>query len=266
MRNNPNLDNPMAALPINAKVPFLEMDPLLNTKNNRPFGPDHPLLQGFKKACPGRDPKDGVFLQMTECAPSPRSFKTHLPLSLLPPNLLATTKAVYMARNPKDVVLSFLHHSRILRNHAYVGTLEQFVQYFLDGDLRYGPFWLHLKEAWEQKDNPNLLFMFYEELKQNTLPELKRLNDFLGTKLTQEQLESVAHYTSFPEMKARDGLVRAGALDIFNSDIVKKDGGLFRKGEVGDWKGKFTPELSAKMDQWNKTNLADLGINFKYGA
>ncbi|KAG0721579.1 Sulfotransferase 1C4 [Chionoecetes opilio] len=24
MRNNPNLDNPMAALPINAKVPFLE--------------------------------------------------------------------------------------------------------------------------------------------------------------------------------------------------------------------------------------------------
>ncbi|KAG0721578.1 Sulfotransferase 1A4 [Chionoecetes opilio] len=176
---------------------------------------------------------------MTECAPSPRSFKSHLPLSLLPSNLLATTKTVYLARNPKDVVLSYLHHSRIFRNHAYVGTLEQFVQYFLDGDLLYGPYWLHLKEAWEQKDNPNLLFMFYEDLKQNTVLELKRLNDFLGTKLTQEQLESVAHYTSFPEMKARDGLVGEGAEDIFNGDIVKKDGGFFRKGSVHRYLGVY---------------------------
>ncbi|KAG0720242.1 Sulfotransferase 1C4 [Chionoecetes opilio] len=110
------------------------MDTLLEIKNILPFGPDHPIMQGFKKTCPGRDPKDGVVLQMAECKPSPRTFKTHLPLSLLPPNLLATTKAVYMARNPKDVVLSFFHHSRIFKARGYKGTFEQFVQYFLDDD------------------------------------------------------------------------------------------------------------------------------------
>lgn len=37
-------------------------------------------------------------------------------------------------------------------------------------------------------------------------------------------------------------------------------------GTVGDWKGKYTPELEAKMDKWIKTNLGDFGIEFKYGA
>ena len=58
---------------------------------------DHPLMQGFKKMCPGKDPKDGVHLQMMECAPEPRTYKTHLPLSLLPPDLLSTTKVGHVA-------------------------------------------------------------------------------------------------------------------------------------------------------------------------
>ncbi|XP_045124442.1 sulfotransferase 1A1-like [Portunus trituberculatus] len=264
MRNNPDLDNPMANMPVNARVPFLEMDSLLTSKNLPPVTEDHPLMQGFKKMCPGRDPKDGVFLQISELAPSPRTIKSHLPLSLLPQNLLTTSKAVYMARNPKDAVLSFYHHCRIFKNHGYEGSFEQFVQYFLDDDFIYGPYWLHLKEALGQRDNSNLHVMFFEDLKQNTLHELKRLNDFLGTKLTEDQLKGVAHYTSFPEMKARDGLLGNGGDIFFNLDIVKKDGGFFRKGTIGDWKGKYTPELDAKMDQWIKINLADLDIQFKY--
>lgn len=43
-------------------------------------------------------------------------------------------QVVYMARNPKDVVTSFYHHSRIFKNHDFDGTFEEFVQYFLDDD------------------------------------------------------------------------------------------------------------------------------------
>lgn len=56
----------------------------------------------------------------------------------------------------------------------------------------YGPYWQHVKEAWEKKDNPNVHFLFYEDLKENNIEELKRLDDFLGTKLTQEQLNNVS--------------------------------------------------------------------------
>lgn len=266
MRNNPDLDHPMAGAPVNARIPFLEMDILLKTKNVEPIGPDHPLMEGFQKMCPGKDPANGVFLQMADCSKSPRTFKSHLPLSLLPSDMVRTAKVVYMARNPKDAVVSFFHHCRIFKNHDFKGTFEEFVQYFLDDDYVYGPYWLHLKEAWKHRSQPNLHFMFFEDLKENTMEELKKLDAFLGTNLSQEQLEKVAHYTSFPEMKARDALLGKGSEIFFNADIINKDGGFFRKGKVGDWKGKYTPELEAKMDRWITTNLADFGIEFRYGV
>lgn len=42
-------------------------------------------------------------------APSPRFIKTHLPLSMLPPNLLSTAKVVYVARDPRDVAVSYYY-------------------------------------------------------------------------------------------------------------------------------------------------------------
>ena len=38
--------------------------------------------------------------------PSPRYIKSHLPLQCLPPNLVDQCKVVYVARNPKGVLLS----------------------------------------------------------------------------------------------------------------------------------------------------------------
>ncbi|XP_068243032.1 sulfotransferase 1A1-like [Palaemon carinicauda] len=265
MRNNPNLDHPMAKLPVNARVPFLEFDMLLQSKLLKPPGPDDPMMQGFKKMCPGKDPADGLFFQMSEASPDPRTIKSHLPLSLLPTDMLKTSKVVYVARNPKDVVVSFHHHCKMFKNHNYTGSFEDFVQYFVNDDLLYGPYWLHLKEAWERRDEPNLHFIFYEDLKSNNIEELKKLNTFLGTNIADTQLEKISHYTSFNEMKTRADVVSSGSASNFmNVEVIEKDGGFFRKGKVGDWKGKYTPELEAKIDDWVKKNLQGFGINFKY--
>merc|ERR1719228_3120501 len=94
--------------------------------------------------------------------------------------------------------------------------------------------------------------------------QIKKLDAFLGTKLSQEQFDNVANYTSFAQMKSRDSLLGAAGSEVFNMDIVNKDGGFFRKGEVGDWKAKLTPELEEKLDTWIKTKLSSLGIDFKY--
>lgn len=44
-----------------------------------------------------------------ERTPSPRFIKTHLPLSMLPPKLLETAKVVYVARDPRDVAVSYYY-------------------------------------------------------------------------------------------------------------------------------------------------------------
>lgn len=43
---------------------------------------------------------------------------------------------MYLARNPKDAIVSFYHHSRIFKNHDFRGTFDDFVQYFLDDDRK----------------------------------------------------------------------------------------------------------------------------------
>lgn len=94
----------------------------------------------------------------------------------------------------------------------------------------YGPYWLHLKEVWEKKDHPNLHLIFYEDLKADTMEELKRLDAFLGTGLTEAQFKNIEHHTSFKVMKARAEAL-GGDNEMFNADVLKNDGGFFRKGK-----------------------------------
>ena len=70
--------------------------------------------------------------------PSPRLIRPHVPLYLLHPELLDTCKVVYVARNPKDVIVSYYHHHRMLQKvHGFEGTLEQFANHFIE-DLGIG--------------------------------------------------------------------------------------------------------------------------------
>jgi len=271
MRNNPDLDSPMAQMPVNARVPFIEFDCLMQTDAIPPPEPDNPLRQLFNKMVPGGDPKDGVFVQMCEALGRPRSIKTHLPFSLMPKDMLDKAKVIYVMRNPKDVVTSYLHHCRLMRVQDFRGDLDQFVQQFVDGDLVYGPYDVHLKEAFARKSHPNLHIVKFEELKAEPLAHLRALDRFLGTGRSEEQLKKICHYTSFAEMKKRDTVIPKGkdgdeksGNGHFNMDVMREDGGFFRKGEAGSWKEKLSPEQSQKIDKWTQEKLGEICKEFKY--
>ncbi len=61
-----------------------------------------------------------------------RLIKTHNPFSLLPPDVLDKTKSVYVARDPRDVLVSYFHHHRLICHHEFVGTFEEFFNYFIN--------------------------------------------------------------------------------------------------------------------------------------
>ncbi|XP_050716686.1 sulfotransferase 1C4-like [Eriocheir sinensis] len=259
MRNNTNFDHPHANEPIMDRSPFIEFDMFLPdglTRDSRLVAAEAP---SFLRLYPDADPNDGVYIKTSAATPDPRTIKTHLPFSLLHPSLLETAKVVYVARNPKDVLLSYCHHSRILFEHGFQGTMEDFYKYFIDGDLLFGPYDEHVKEAWERRTHPNLHFVFYEDMQVDIMKELRRLNDFLDTQLTEEQLKKVADYTSFESMKTRGN---EQVNDFVNQDAFKKDGGFFRKGKSGDWKKSLTPELIAEMDSWTAKRF-NFGVTFK---
>lgn len=94
-----------------------------------------------------------------------RFIKTHLPFSLLPPSVMnKQAKVIYVARNPKDVAVSYYHLLRLYRTSGYIGDFTKFWDYFERDLLPWTPYWSHIDEGWEHRFEPNVLFMFYEEM------------------------------------------------------------------------------------------------------
>lgn len=73
---------------------------------------------------------------MLEAMTEPRFIKTHLPFSLLSPKLLEVgCKVIYVARNPKDVAVSFFHLNRLIKTQGYSGDFDKYWDYF-ENNLR----------------------------------------------------------------------------------------------------------------------------------
>lgn len=259
MWNNPDLDHPGAKEQMFFRSPFIEADSYFLSRHHPPLG--DAITQAYRKVFPHREDMKDIFFSLTEVAPDPRLIKTHLPLSLFPENLLETCKVVYVARNPLDVCVSFFHHCRLFFCQDYTGTFDQFVDLFVKDNLLPGPYLLHLKEAWAKKDHKNLHFMFYEDLKEDPLTELKKLDAFLGTELSEDQLKKIVNYTSFSAMKSRAAI--EGLLPV-REEVAKETGGFFRKGESGDWKVLITPEQEKKILAWMESGLKGEDLKFKY--
>ena len=107
---------------------------------------------------------------------------------------MTKAKVVYVVRNPLDVLVSYYHHHKLITAHGYVGDLPSFAQRFMRNEIMQGPFFPHVHEAWAIKDHPNLLFIFYEDMKKDLRNVIARVSKFLEAPLTPEQVERLVEH------------------------------------------------------------------------
>ncbi|XP_012515710.1 PREDICTED: sulfotransferase 1A3 isoform X2 [Propithecus coquereli] len=134
--------------------------------------------------------------------PAPRLLKTHLPLALLPQSLLdQKIKVVYVARNAKDVAVSYYHFHCMAKVHPDPGTWDSFLEKFMAGKVSYGSWYQHVHEWWELSRTHPVLYLFYEDIKENPKREIWKILEFVGRSLPEEIVDHIAQHTSFEEMK-----------------------------------------------------------------
>ena len=137
---------------------------------------------------------------------SRRYFKTHVPFSWLPYD--DTAKYIYIARNPKDVAVSFYYFIENIQDQV-LGckrekniSMESFVNFFLDGKVLYGCWWSHVSEWYQASiSHNNILFLTYEELSQNQEKEIMKISHFLGKNIDQRMMNEISTKCSFINMK-----------------------------------------------------------------
>ncbi|XP_045478224.1 sulfotransferase 1B1-like [Harmonia axyridis] len=254
-----NLDYEKAAeVPLVARFPFLEFSCFVHSELKAEFLKEN--VDSVSKRQMIEEIAEPIcdYLDKFE---GRRFIKTHLPLSLLPKNLLtAGCKVIYIARNPKDVAVSFYHLNRLIRTQGYKGDFQTYWEYFQNNLQPWTPYWDHIIEAWNLKHEENLLFMFYEEMVKNTKQAIRTVQNFLGTNYDEQELNTLQEHLKIEHFRNNSSV---------NFDVLKSLGILItgeqefiRKGKNGGWKDKFDKDLNEKADRWIEENLKRTDLRF----
>ena len=221
---------------------------------------DLPVILDFIKHELPPPMQDDVLKKM-EDMPSPRFLKSHFRFCLLPDDLMEKSKAVICLRNPKDTVVSYYHHEKLMRAHGYTGDFSTYFDLFMDNLVLYSPYFEYVKEAWQLRNHPNVCLLFFEDMKKDLASSVRKVANFLGKQVPTEKVESLVDHLSFKKMKNNSAVNReeGKALKFFTGD-----GNFMRKGEVGDWKNYFTDEMNKRMDEAIEKHLKPMGLEFQY--
>uniref|UniRef100_A0A8C5T0Z3 Sulfotransferase n=1 Tax=Malurus cyaneus samueli TaxID=2593467 RepID=A0A8C5T0Z3_9PASS len=149
---------------------------------------------------------------------SRRLLTTHLPAPVLAPALQRSkAKVIYVARNPKDVAVSFYHFHRL----AKAPITPQF------SPVHYGSWFDHVKGWLGQRHLLDILYVTYEEL------------TFLGCPLAPGTLEALEqHSRAVHARRGGSGLRGGGTAGAVEHPAPHAS----VTGVVGDWRGHFSPE------------------------
>ncbi|XP_044160618.1 sulfotransferase family cytosolic 1B member 1-like isoform X2 [Bufo gargarizans] len=200
--------------------------------------------------------------EVLDSLPSPRVAITHLPVSLFPKSFWEKNcKIIYVARNPKDVVVSFYYFDKMNQLHPEPGTWEEYLEKFIQGNMGFGPWGAHVKEFWALRQERNILYMFYEDMLEDPKREIRKVITFLGKDLSDDVLEKICLQTSFKAMKENP---TTNYTDIPSTIMDQTVSPFMRKGICGDWKNHFTVSQSERFDEYYQKEMSSTDLSFRF--
>ncbi|KAK9397406.1 sulfotransferase 1C2-like [Crotalus adamanteus] len=223
-----------ARAPINERSPYIEL-----------FLPK-PIPSGFELAL---------------AMPSPRTLKSHFPVQLLPTSFWEQNcKIIYVARNIKDCAVSYFYFNRMLKMIQALEKWEDFLENFIAGKVGYGSWFDHVRGWWEAKDHHPILYLFYEDIKENPAREIQKVAEFLNIELSESVLDQIVQHTMFENMKDNPMANYSNMPSLFMDQTVSP---FMRKGTVGNWKEHFTVAQSEQLDEICIQQLGNSGLKFR---
>ncbi|KAF3441551.1 hypothetical protein FNV43_RR15465 [Rhamnella rubrinervis] len=199
----------------------------------------------------------------------PRIFSTHVPYAFLPNSIITSnSRVVYACRNPLDALVSSWHfHNSMMKHNNISGQLElidEFFDKYCRGVQLYGPFWDNILGYWKASvEKPeSVLFMMYEDLKEDSVFQLKRLASFLGFPFSAEEealglIQEISTLCSIGNLQNLE-VNRKG---VYYSIVPLAS--FFRKGEVGDHVNHLTPSMIETLNKLVEEKFAGSGLVFK---
>lgn len=180
--------------------------------------------------------------------PRPRILKSH---ECFQPHY---RRIIYIARDPRDVAVSFYHHNLKAGNIPDGYPMEDYIPRFIDAefDTRWGNWadhvqsWLLLRER-----SPEFLLLRYEDMKSDTMGELDRIARFLhglsfrSIDTAPDKLQRAIELSSPERMRA---LEREQSADWILTKKTRLDKPFVRTAKAGGWRSALSPASVALIE------------------
>lgn len=160
-------------------------------------------------------------------------------------------KAIYLARDPRDVMLSEYAYEKAL------GVIGDDFDVFLNAFLRKGVnafgLWTEHVNSWLDAAEANqceLLVVRFEDMRRETEFSLKQMMDFLNFPVDAAAIRRAVENNSLEQMKAKEKV---------SPQRASAKGRFVRSGSVAGWKEKLTPSQLRLIDQYAGSAMSRLG-------
>ncbi|KAL0984013.1 hypothetical protein UPYG_G00135900 [Umbra pygmaea] len=188
---------------------------------------------------------------------SPRLLATHYHYNMMPASFfIIKPKVIYVMRNPKDVLTSSYHYYGMASYLVDPGTMDEFLQKFINGKVMFGSWFDHVKGWLKAQDLNHIMYISYEEMILDLKDSVSKISNFMGKSLGCEVIEKIANHCVFKNMKQNKmsnySLVPAEFMDQKKSEFL-------RKGTSGDWRNHLTVTQAEYIDAVYKEKMK----NFK---
>lgn len=158
--------------------------------------------------------------------------------------------------------VSYYHHFQ--HYYKFDCTFDDFCDLLLNDMIPFCPLWPHYLGFWNKRNEENILFLKYEDLKRDLKSAIRQTAQFLNKPINDDQLDDLYDYLSFSSMKKNRSVNMEPVLETRIGVEIKEDlfQAFIRNGRVGDWKTHMSPEMSKRFDDWIEENTRGTGLTF----
>jgi methylamine dehydrogenase accessory protein MauD len=199
-----------------------------------------------------RSLKDGTAY---DALPAPRVFKSHLSYGKIPKG---PCRYLYVARDGKDVAVSYYHFQKT--HMGYQGTFDEFFERFLKGEVPFGSWFRHVRGWYAHRDDPNVLFLRYEDLVADLPGALRRIAGFCGLEVDPGRWPGILERCSFAFMKRHESQFDPLTAMLFEHGF--RANSHLRQGQAGAWGDQLSPRQARRFDQTFHRRLRARGLTF----
>ena len=123
----------------------------------------------------------------------------------------------------------------------------------------------HIIKFWEIRNEPNIIFLFFEDMKRDLAGVVNKVSKFLEKSFSKEEIEELCDHLSFNKMKDNKAVNKSDILQMLNLIPGREanDFNFIRKGKVGSYKDELTSEESELLQSYVNNIDSDI-TDFKY--